>query len=194
MPLTTLIVSVVLLAISIAIWGENAVTFVKLPLQRWSVDREWCVRQIEVAKPIVDALEEYHTDRGHYPESLTELSPEYLSELPKPQSLGGPHNPDWYYCVRDSDAYQLSTTAYHWISSYDALMLRVLANWPLDWSRQWSVIVFKNHPDWRYMIGAQNLDPEWDIGARVLRMEEDARSLAECSPCGATFRASPTGR
>ena len=33
---------------------------------------------------IVDALETFRSDNGHYPQSLLELSPKYLSDIPSP--------------------------------------------------------------------------------------------------------------
>lgn len=35
-----------------------------------------------VCDPIVNALEQYKTDKGTYPEAIEELLPEYLSEIP----------------------------------------------------------------------------------------------------------------
>jgi hypothetical protein len=43
-------------------------------------------RQIDEAKrrgdQIVQALKEFHADRGHYPRSLADLSPKYLQKIP----------------------------------------------------------------------------------------------------------------
>ena len=36
-----------------------------------------------VCNPIVDALERYHNDKGAYPETLNELTPEYLATVPQ---------------------------------------------------------------------------------------------------------------
>jgi hypothetical protein len=40
----------------------------------------------KVAEPIITALEQYHADKGVYPEKLSLLVPQYLSEIPNPTS------------------------------------------------------------------------------------------------------------
>lgn len=40
----------------------------------------------EKAKPIIEALEKYRAEKGDYPKTLAELTPEYLAELPTDES------------------------------------------------------------------------------------------------------------
>jgi hypothetical protein len=39
-------------------------------------------RGYAVCDPVIKALEQYQADKGEYPETLTELVPQYLSEVP----------------------------------------------------------------------------------------------------------------
>ena len=39
-------------------------------------------RGYAICDPVIKVLEQYRTDKGEYPETLTELVPEYLSEVP----------------------------------------------------------------------------------------------------------------
>lgn len=40
--------------------------------------------QKAAARQLIDALDEYRSDIGHYPEALTDLSPDYIAVVPSP--------------------------------------------------------------------------------------------------------------
>lgn len=137
----------------VAIFTLSPFVGVKTWLQRVSVDQELCRRQIQAARPVVQAIEAFRSDFGSPPSELDELVPVYLPEIPPPlQSDRG--SDTWYYRLTEAGGYQLSWTDMHWISSFDALMLRDPNDWPEGLRVGNNAIDFDN---WLYIVGAQDV-------------------------------------
>lgn len=75
-----------------------AVLLILYLAQRFIPGRRDRVRRVvpaaERAQPILSALARYQQDRGKYPETLNELIPQYLTEIP---STGVTKYPSFYY-------------------------------------------------------------------------------------------------
>jgi hypothetical protein len=61
-----------------------AMLLIALCLVGCSSGRQKMAETTQRGNRIVRALEQYHADRGRYPNSLTDLSPKYLREIPPP--------------------------------------------------------------------------------------------------------------
>ncbi len=143
----------------VAIFTFSPLSPVKTWVQRVSVDQELCRKQMQAAQPIVVALEAYRADVGSPPPELDELIPGYLPEIPPPIETGRGSD-TWYYRPTERGGYQLSWTDMHWVGSYDALMLRVPNDWPVELRIGNNAIDFDN---WLYIVGAQDLPDDYGL-------------------------------
>lgn len=122
--------------------------------QRWSFDERWCKAQTLRAQPVLDALDAHRKSAGHYPETLDELVPTGIKlpgPIPYPTGNGGKN---WLYRQLSPDEYELSVTALHWVSSFDALIYRSSGQYPSSWEDSHHVFRVNS---WIYVIGAQKL-------------------------------------
>lgn len=143
----------------VAVFTFSPLTPVKTWLQRVSVDRDLCRRQMKAAQPILEAIEAYRADIGTPPSELDDLIPRYLSEIPPPIQVDRGSD-TWYYRLTEDGGFQISWTAMHWIGSFDALMLRVPNDWPAELRVANNAIDFDN---WLYVVGAQNLPGKYRL-------------------------------
>lgn len=143
----------------VAIFTFSPLGHVKTWLQRVSVDQEQCRKQIQAARPIVNAIEAYRADFGSPPSELDELVPEYLPEIPPPLHTGR-GSETWYYRLTEEGGFQLSWTDMYWIGSFDALMLREPNDWPYELRAGNNAIDFDN---WLYIVSADKLPIEYSL-------------------------------
>ena len=122
--------------------------------QLWDYDPHWAQANIRVAAPIQAALEQFRKDHGQYPQSLEELTPKYLPDIP---SAVVSHRVQdardrWWYRREHDGPYTLWATAMHWVSSFDAIVYRPSRLYPPWWrERSWCIDV----DGWIYVVGFQ---------------------------------------
>lgn len=73
--------------------------FLVVPVSDFS--RQYAIKRTE---PLINAIENYKTKEGHYPETITDLQPAYLHKVPRPAIMGS----EQFEYERTADAYNLS--------------------------------------------------------------------------------------
>jgi hypothetical protein len=116
---------------------------------RWSFDERWARAAIEKAAPIVEALERCRQEQGMYPSALVDLVPAYLPAILDPPLHPSSGGDRWCYGIEPSGEFRLWVDAVHWVSSFDALVLRPSRTYPPAWRERHSFDV----DGWLYVVG-----------------------------------------
>ncbi len=125
--------------------------------QKYQIDHRWCHDQAASAQPLLDALDEYRSQFGTYPAQLDGLVPTFIDQVPAPTlHPSGNSGEKWIYRRLSGNRFQLSVTALHWVSTFDALVYRSSQEYPELWTRDHCTQDFAG---WLYVVGAQDLKP-----------------------------------
>jgi len=100
------------------------------------------------------SLERYQKDHGAFPYELSELVPKYLPGIPPPHHPPcGSGGEAWRYETFDNrSAYCVWTSANHWVSSFDVLVLESNQDYSL-----WEGNPTTKVGDWRYVVGGSSI-------------------------------------
>ena len=122
-------------------------------LRRWNPDEAWAARVIGEALEVQVLLARYHQTNGEYPRSLKDLQGEYLEPTDflsrhavLPERGGG------YYTRIGRQRYQLSATAYAWVSYHDSLVYRSTGDFTETWFARPNG-AWRDYGKWRYVKG-----------------------------------------
>ena len=86
--------------------------------------RMTALRQMGVrTKPLIAAIEKYEKTKGHAPQELADLVPEFLSAVPK-TGIGAYPNYDYTRLKDDSDAWELSVGCSVGLMNWDEFFYR----------------------------------------------------------------------
>ncbi len=146
-----MIITVVILFFTIVAVGSYSVFNNKF-WQKFQIDQAWSKDQTNIAKPLIIAIESYRERFGMYPASLDDLVPNFLAEIPPPtRHPSGNGGDKWVYQRSEKNGYLLYVTAFHWISSFDALVYRPSKHYPQGWYNEHYTLPVE---DWLYIVGA----------------------------------------
>ncbi len=122
-------------------------------LRRWNPDEVWAARVIGEAVEVQVLLARYHETNGEYPRSLEDLNGEYLkpTDFLSRQAVT-PERGGWYYTRIGRQGYQLSATAYAWVSYHDSLVYRSTGDFSEAWFSRPNG-AWRDYGKWRYVKG-----------------------------------------
>lgn len=73
--------------------------YLVVPISAYS--RAYAIKKTE---PLIEAIEKYKVQEGHYPEAITDLQPVYLNKVPHPAIMGS----EQFWYEKTADTYHLS--------------------------------------------------------------------------------------